>query len=169
MEEQTDRLTLGRGGGTMASRVYAVSILSFHGLFASFFSQRSLIEPLPNLPRTLPSSRSSNTAPILIVGASFLDQPLQDLELTITGCKTGHVFMPRTALTPCPAQDLQVTITSSVITNTRVPRAGRVLSPHPLEHLKVTATSSLITRLFIPPTALRPQPLDHLKMATLSS
>ena len=160
------------------------------------FSLRSLVEPLQHLPRTLPSLHCSLTALPLIVGASSLDQPLQDLEVTTAGCNTGrssiprtalaprpaqdlqattagcsigHFFIPRTALAPRPAQDLQVTMKSSVLTNTRVPRAGRVLTTHPLEHLKLTATSSLNIRPSIPRTPLRPQPLEHLQMAMKSS
>ena len=146
------------------------SIYSFFSwTFEQVFSRRSLAEPLQNLPRTLPSLHSSPTAPILIVGASFLDQPLQDLEVTTLGCSTGHSIIPSTALTPHIAQDLQVTITSSVKKNILVPRAGRVLSLHPLEHLKVTAKSSTTTRHFPPRTALRPQPLDHFQVAAKSS
>ena len=77
-----DRQTyFGTRGG--CKRVVSVcSIYSFFSwTFEQVFSRRSLAEPLQNLPRTLPSLHSSPTAPILIVGASFLDQPLQDLEV----------------------------------------------------------------------------------------
>ena len=133
------------------------------------FSRRSLVEPLQNLPRALPSLHSSLTAHILIVGVSLLDEPVQDLEVTILGSSTGQAITPRTALPLCPAQDVEVTFTCSVITNTRVPRAGRVLSPHPLEHLKVTALSCPTTRQCPTRTALCPQPLHHLQLAAMSS
>ena len=146
------------------------SIYSFFSwTFEQVFSRRSLAEPLQNLPRTLPSLHSSPTAPILIVGASFLDQPLQDLELTIRGCSPGQVFNPRTALAPRPAQDVQVTITSSRNTNLRVPRAGRVLSQHPLEHLKVITLVCSPAHVFIPRTALAPRPAQDLQVTLLSS
>ena len=141
-----------------------------HGQVSSqVFSRRSLVKPLQNLPGLLPSLHCSITAHILIVGVSLLDEPDQDLEVTITGSITDQAITPRTALPPCPAQDVQVTSTNSVITNIRVPRAGRVLSPHPLEHLKATAKSCPMTRQCPPRTALCPQPLHHLQLAAKSS
>ena len=146
-----------------ASRQYLVFLFMDS---AQVFSRRLLIEPLQNLPRALPSPRSSPTALAQIVGASLLDQPLQDLEVTISGCLIGHFFMPRTALAPRPAQHVQVTFKSSPITKIlRVPRAGRVLTPNPLEHIKVAANSSATTRSGPPRTPLRPQPLDQLQVA----
>ena len=146
------------------------------GLFASFFSRRSLLEPLqklpralPNLPRALPSLLSSPTALALTVGASLIDQPDQNLEVTIPGCSTGRSSIPRTALAPRPAQDVQVTMLGCVITNIRVPRAGRVLSPHPLEHFKVTTLGCSTGRSSIPRTALAPRPAQDLQVTMKSS
>ena len=101
------------------ARITVMMRPSTSGLFASFFLRRSLVvQPFQHLPRTLPSLHSSPTALALIVGASLLDEPLQDLEVTTLGCSTGRSSIPRTALAPRPAQDLQVTMKSSIKTNT---------------------------------------------------
>ena len=150
------------------ARTTVVMPPSRSALFASFYSRLSLVEPLQHLPCALPSHHSIPAALSLIVGASHLDEPLQDLEVTTLGCSPGRSSIPRTALAPRPAQDLQVTFTSSIITNIRVPRAGRILSPHPLQHHKVTALSCPATRPCPPRTPLRPQPLHHLKATALS-
>ena len=143
---------------------------STSGLFASFFLRRSLVvQPLQNLPRTLLSPRSSHTALSLTVGASLLDEPLQDLEVTPQGCSTGRSSIPRTALAPRPAQDVQVTMLGCVITNIRVPRAGRVLSPHPLEHFKVTTLGCSTGHFIIPRTALAPRPAQDVQVTITSS
>ena len=134
------------------------------------FSLRSLVEPLQNLPRAIPSILSSLTAfALTVVGAFLLDQPDQELEVTIHGCSPGHVFMPRTALTPRPAQDVKVTFKSSVITNLRVPRPGRVLTTHPLEHFKVTTLGCSTGHFIIPRTALAPRPAQDVQVTITSS
>ena len=151
------------------ARTTVVMPPSRSALFASFYSRRSLVEPLQHLPCALPSHHSIPAALSLIVGASHLDEPLQDLEVTTLGCSPGRSSIPRTALAPRPAQDLQVTFTSSIITNTRAPRAGRVLSPHPLEHLQMTTLGCSTGHFFIPRTALTPRPAQDLQVTFTSS
>ena len=87
------------------SRLFAsfLAAVTRRALFGENFNGPLLLQ---NLPRTLPSLMSSITALSLIVGASLLDEPPQDLEVTIPGCSTGHFFIPRTALAPRVAQDL---------------------------------------------------------------
>eukprot|EP00588_Corethron_pennatum_P015086 CAMPEP_0194268248 /NCGR_PEP_ID=MMETSP0169-20130528/2614_1 /TAXON_ID=218684 /ORGANISM="Corethron pennatum, Strain L29A3" /LENGTH=113 /DNA_ID=CAMNT_0039009413 /DNA_START=69 /DNA_END=407 /DNA_ORIENTATION=- len=83
----------------------------------------------------------------VLIRASVADGPLEDLQVSATGCHHARPDVPLASLPPRPLQDLQVSVTCRPRARPPVPRTGPPAQP--LEDAELTARSSGLARQFI--------------------